>query len=78
MTDTVADFVADRAEDLEEEACRLIVWRRSAVGACDICGTFSQPLYFPLYRTGAYGWRLFPRPIVRCMTHLPEGAPHYA
>lgn len=60
----------------DDAACRLIVWRRSVPGFCGVCRTYAQPLYFPLIRAGLDGWRLAPRPLVRCAAHLPEGAHH--
>lgn len=64
-TDTLADTDA---------ACRLVVWRRSVPGPCDVCGSYAQPLYFPLIRVGLDAYRLAPQPRIRCAAHLPEGA----
>ena len=53
----------------------LVVWRVSAAGIPCECGTYAYPLYFPLFRVAADGWK--PLGMYRCATHLPEGAQVY-
>jgi hypothetical protein len=57
-----------------DTACALIVWRQSVPGPCQSCGTYSQPLFFPLIRAAFDGYRLAPEPTVYCGTCLPGGA----
>jgi hypothetical protein len=57
-----------------DAACALIVWRGSVPGFCQTCGTYVQPLFFPLIRAGFDAYRLAPEAVVYCAACLPAGA----